>query len=494
MTETDPGAELDAIASAARAQHVVVIGGGMAGLVAALECAKVGLRVTLLEASDRLGGAVDTIEVAGLELDAAVEGWSTRGGAVRALAVELGLASDIVPTSDKPVWISGLPSGAAPLPSATIAGIPANTWDESVRRMIGWRGAWRAFLDRVRPPLTIGKERSLGRLVRTRMGGVVLDRLVAPVSLGVYGVHPDDIDVEAVAPGLSTALTRTGSLSGAVADLLVDRSSGFPLESVVGGMRRLAAAAETRLVELDVEIRLGVGAQSLARLADGRWTVATAAVGEPGSEAAAAPATLDPAAHVIVATGEPQARRLLAPVVPALDAPALPRNPVEVVTLVVHETALDAAPRGSAVYPVPGTARAAAVTDSTVRWPALAALAGPGIHVLRVSFGTAATPAATADLDDWAAAQLARNEASALLGVALADVRGSARARFDPPTPASAIGHSDAAAAVRGAVSAVEGLSVVGSWLAGSGLAQVVPDAIEESDRARRAILWAAGA
>ena len=174
---------LAGLAAVAHERHVVVVGGGIAGLVAALECAKFGLRVTLVEASDRLGGTLAPIDVAGLRLDAAAEGWSTRGDAVRALAVELGLGESIVPAADTATWISGLRSGAAPLPAATIAGIPQNPWDESVRRIIGWGGAWRAFLDRVRPPLTIGKERSLGRLVRTRMGAAVLDRLVAPVSL-----------------------------------------------------------------------------------------------------------------------------------------------------------------------------------------------------------------------------------------------------------------------------------------------------------------------
>ncbi|WP_243075368.1 NAD(P)/FAD-dependent oxidoreductase [Microbacterium sp. SS28] len=479
MTEPADDNELDAIAAAAQEQHIVVIGGGIAGLVAALECAKVGLRVTVLEAADRLGGTMSAVEVGGLELDAAVEGFSTRGGAVHALAVELGLGADLVPAADAAVWITGLPSGAAPLPDATVAGIPANAWDENVRRIIGWNGAWRAFLDRMRPPLTIGKQRSLGTLVRSRMGDAVLDRLVAPVSLGVYGTHPDDVDVEAVAPGLSTALTRTGSLSGAVADLLVDRSATIALESIRGGMRRLVDAAETRLVELGAEIRLGVRVQGLERQEDGRWQVAV-----DGD------AALDPAAHVVVATPEGEARRLLAPVAPALDAPLAPHHPIEVVTLVVHEPALDAAPRGAAVYPIAGTAKASAVTDSTVRWPSVAALVEPGVHVLRVSFGTAGVPAATAALDDAAAAQLARDEASALLGVPLADVRGAARVRFEPPRPASTLGHAEAAHAVRGAVEAVGGLSLVGAWLAGSGLAQIVPDAVEVADALRRTALW----
>ena len=61
---------------------VVVIGGGVAGLVAALECAKVGLQVTVLERREELGGCVGRIELDGLTLDSGAESFATRGGAV----------------------------------------------------------------------------------------------------------------------------------------------------------------------------------------------------------------------------------------------------------------------------------------------------------------------------------------------------------------------------------------------------------------------------
>ena len=47
-----------------------------------------------------------------------------------------------------------------------------------------------------------------------------------------------------------------------------------------------------------------------------------------------------------------------------------------------------------------------------------------------------------------------------------------------------------AATAARGANRAVAGLGAAGAWLAGSGLAPVVADAVEEAERVRRAVLW----
>lgn len=57
-----------------QANHIVVIGAGAAGLMAALELARAGRRVTLLEARDRCGGRI-------LELPAAEFGYAAEGGA-----------------------------------------------------------------------------------------------------------------------------------------------------------------------------------------------------------------------------------------------------------------------------------------------------------------------------------------------------------------------------------------------------------------------------
>jgi oxygen-dependent protoporphyrinogen oxidase len=475
---------LDDLAAHARETHVIVVGAGIGGLVAALACAKVGIRVTVLEASDRLGGAVGTVDIAGLRVDVGAEGYATRGGAVGGLVDELDLTDAVVATAPRAEWISGLPGGAAPVPEATVRGIPENPWEAGVRRMIGRRGTWRAYLDRLRPPLTIGQERSLGRLVRNRMGELVLDRLVAPLSLGGFSIHPDDVDVELVAPGLNAALTRTGSLAGAVMQLRADRGpkpAGEGLEGIAGGMSRLIDALHDRLRTLGAEVRLNVTVDALEQRDDGRWTVLLAAADAE---------EIDVADAVILAAGADEAHRLLAAVVPALEP--TPVTALEVVTLVVASAALAAAPPRTAVYPVPGTAVAASVTDSTARWPWMLQEADDRTRVLKVTFGGPDTRPPTAALDDRAAAALALAEASALLEVPLqaAELRGSHRARWSQPPPVSALGRAEAADAARSAIHAIPGLAVVGAWVAGTGLAQVVPDAIAEAERIRRHALW----
>lgn len=495
---------LDRLVQHAHETRVIVIGGGVSGLVAARECAKVGLRVTVLEATDVLGGVVRAAEVGGMTLDVGAESFATRGGVVRDLLDELGLGADVVSPNPAGAWVAGVPGvGAAPLPKGGVLGIPDNPFAPDVRRVIGWPGAWRAYVDRVRPPLTIGHAHSLGKLVRSRLGARVLDRLVAPVTSGVYSARPDDIDVDLAAPGLNAALTRTGSLTGAVAELRARRPQARPadapasdvpvvpgaakapapggaVQGIVGGMSRLVDALVAGLRDADVAVRTGVRAEELSRV-DGGWAVSTSADDEPLRAHA-----------VIVALPEGPARRLLAPVVPGLEGGDPIAPVVEVVTLVLDAPVLDGAPRGTGVLTVPGSHVAKALTHSSAKWDWVRDAAAPGVHVVRVSFGAQGEEPATAALDDAAAADLARSEAALLLGVELpaSALRAAHRVRYVQSQPAATIGRAAVTQAARGAIRAVPGLGATGAWLSGTGLAQVIPDARGEADRVRSVALW----
>ncbi len=449
----------------ARDTRVVVIGGGLAGAVAALECARVGMTVTVIETADRLGGALDAVELDGLHVDAAVDSFDPAAPALGALLAELDLADRVEPVTSTTPWI-GDDGGAAPLPGDALLGIPANPWDAVVRRHIGWTGTWRAYLDRLRPPLTIGHERNLDALVRSRMGDRVCDRMVTPVTRALFGVEPALIDVEAVAPGLGGALTRTGSLAGAVAVVGTERQSAATLP---GTLAQLLAALTERLEQFAVQVRTGQAAQRLVSGADG-WTV----IVQSSDEVQELPADV-----VVLATGETAARDLLEGIA-ALPQPVEPA-PVDVVTLRVRMPD----PGRADVFPRRGDALR--LTDLTATRPWIAA-AAPDDRILRIVL-------AGSGADDDTVFAAARDAASAAFGhdIAAAAVRGAGRARVQR-TPAVVSGHDDRVAAVRRTVHDVPGLAVVGGWLAGDELAEVVDDAIAESARLRRTVLWGEGA
>lgn len=282
------------------------------------------------------------------------------------------------------------------------------------------------------------------------------------------------------------------------------------MEGLSGGMSTLVDALAADLVRLDADVRTGVRVRRVRKVG-AAWTVDVEVA--PTREVPSSVDDADPlvvelqaavedsappvieelaADAVIIATPESAARELLASVVPDLlktEAAASPE--IEIVTLLLDAPELATPPRGTGVLTVPGSHTAKALTHSTAKWGWVREAAGAR-QIVRVSFGAQGEPAATAGLSDDAAADLARREAAALLGVAIgpAAVVASHRGRFVQSQPASIIGSGERRTAARAAVQAVPGVAAVGAWLAGTGLAQVVPDARDEADRLRRALLW----
>ena len=119
--------------------------------------------------------------------------------------------------------------------------------------------------------------------------------------------------------------------------------------------------------------------------------------------------------------------------------------------------------------------RAKALTHATAKWRWLAELAGPGRHVLRLSYGRGDGTDLPAE-SELAAVALA--DAAELLGVALrpADVVDHAVVRWPSALPAPRPGHAEAVQALRTDLDEVQ-LAIVGAAVAGSGLAAVVGDA-----------------
>jgi protoporphyrinogen/coproporphyrinogen III oxidase len=77
-------------------RRIAVIGGGLAGLVVAHRRGQAGDRVTLFEASERLGGQLHTERTAGYTIEHGAEGFVAGSEAVRTLAAELGIEGDLV--------------------------------------------------------------------------------------------------------------------------------------------------------------------------------------------------------------------------------------------------------------------------------------------------------------------------------------------------------------------------------------------------------------
>ncbi|WP_129339816.1 protoporphyrinogen oxidase [Cellulomonas endophytica] len=452
-----------------RTWDVVVVGGGVGGLVAAREAARAGRRTLVLEARDRVGGVVAAHTVDGLVLDAGAESFATRGGAVEALARGLGLGEDLVRPTAPGSWVHG-PWGDGPLPRTGLLGIPGHPLAADVRGTLGLGGALRAGLDLVLPARVGAGATSLGALVRARQGRRVLDRLVAPVVGGVHAADPSALALDAVTPGLAAAraAARSGSLARAVRAQRASAPAGSAVLGLAGGLHRLVDALVADLLDAGGVVRT-----------QAQVTALRLAAGGPGAELVVAG---DRAATTTdgVVLASAAAAGLLVGAGLLDEAPGTDEgSAIALVTLVVDAPALDAAPRGTGVLVARGSAdvRAKALTHATAKWAWAAAAAGPGRHVLRLSYGHAEDDPTTAPDGDLVAQ--ARADAAVLLGVPLAPgtVRDADVVRWTQALPRPGAAHRDAVARVRDAVAGRPDVALVGAWVAGNGLASVVPQA-----------------
>ncbi|CAN5545422.1 protoporphyrinogen oxidase [soil metagenome] len=415
----------------------IVVGGGIAGLVMARDLVLGGFEVTLLEATDRLGGKVARHTVAGLALDAGAESFATRRDTVADLARQLGLESGIARPNPQGAWLQTADGRAYPLPRTGILGIPGTPMAADVIEVVGFWAALRGQLDELMFGFAASKERSLGRLVRRRMGRRVLEQLVAPVTLGIHSRHPDELDVDVVAPGLRTAMLSTGSLAHGVRKLRDAAPAGTAVSGIVGGMFGLGEALTRDLERFGVTVRLQAPVAA----------VDASTVTLPGGEVLEAD-------RVVLAT----------PLVPAAAAA------IVLATLVVDAPELDAAPRGTGVLvardPADTELRAKALTHATAKWDWLAERAAPHRHVLRLSYGGAVA----VGVGDARLREQAIHDAGALLGVSLAEssVVEFARVHWGAPS---------------GTPEPIDGVIFIGEGVAGTGLAAVIAHVRAESGR-----------
>ena len=118
---------------------VCIVGAGMAGLVVAAETAAAGLRTVVVDASDRVGGMLAPVMIAGgagvgaaggqVAADAGAESFATRTTGVTDLIDRWQLPVTVTAPNPAGAWlVAGGDSGIrrAPLPRQSVLGIPAD--------------------------------------------------------------------------------------------------------------------------------------------------------------------------------------------------------------------------------------------------------------------------------------------------------------------------------------------------------------------------------
>ncbi|WP_371630875.1 protoporphyrinogen oxidase [Streptomyces sp. NBC_00341] len=255
--------------------HVVVIGGGIAGLAAAQRLLGTGLRVTLLEATDRLGGKLRTGEVAGVQVDLGAESMLARRPEAVGLARAVGLADRLQPpaTATASLWTR---DALRPMPKGHVMGVPGDP--AALGEVLSPEGLARIAQERDLTPTEVGDDVAVGAYVADRLGREVVDRLVEPLLGGVYAGDAYRISMRAAVPQLFEIARRGGSLLDGVTRIqeqaAARQQTGPVFQGIAGGIGTLPDAVAAAVRAGGGEILTETPVLGLTRTASG-WDVRT---------------------------------------------------------------------------------------------------------------------------------------------------------------------------------------------------------------------------
>jgi oxygen-dependent protoporphyrinogen oxidase len=433
----------------------VVVGGGIAGLVAARDLAAAGRDVLLLEGSPEVGGKLRSAEVAGLTVDVGAEAMLARRPEGVALVAEIG-AEVVHPTAaTSAVWSRG---ALRPMPRS-LMGVPFDLGQLAASGVLSAEGVARASVETV--DTKVPDDVSVGDLVAARLGDEIVDRLVEPLLGGVYAGHARRISAAAAVPQL-LAMARRGSVLEQAA--AVPTSTAPVFASLPGGMGRLPGL----VADGSFEVRTSATVRALEQTPEG-WVLTVGPTTDPETMAADA---------VVLATPAAPTARLLADVAApaASDLAAIDAASVAVVTLAFRAADVPDANFERSGFLVPPVEQRAikASTFSFAKWGWVRDL-DPDVVVLRTSLGRHGEES-TLQAGDDGLVRISLADLAATAGITARPVDTHVQ-RWGGALPQYAVGHLDRVARIRAGVADLPGLALCGAAYDGVGIPAVIGSA-----------------
>ncbi|MEW2619462.1 protoporphyrinogen oxidase [Streptomyces sp. NPDC048106] len=444
--------------------HVVVIGAGIAGLAAAHRLLARGARVTVLEASERVGGKLLPGEIAGVRVDLGAESMLARRPEAVTLAREVGLDRRLQPpaVAGGAIWTRG---ALRPMPKGHVMGVPGTA--AALAGVLSEDGLARIEQDAVLPRTEVGDDVAVGEYVAARLGREVVDRLVEPLLGGVYAGDAYRISMRSAVPQLFQAARAHASLTEGVREIqdkaAAQQQTGPVFMGIEGGVGTLPLAVAESVRSRGGEIRTDTPVTELRRDPAGGWRITAA--GQPLHADA-----------VVLAVPAPAAARLLRPESPAAAAElaAVEYASMALITLAYRRADLSL-PEGSGflVPPVDGRTIKAA-TFASQKWGWIAD-EDPETVVLRTSVGRHGETAVL-DRDDADLVGVSRHDLAEAVGVEAAPVETRVT-RWTDGLPQYPVGHHGRVARIREHIAKLPGLVVCGAQYDGVGVPACVASA-----------------
>ncbi|MFI6930859.1 protoporphyrinogen oxidase [Streptomyces sp. NPDC050287] len=450
--------------------RVVVVGAGIAGLAAAHRLLRRGVGVTVVEASDRVGGKLLSGEIAGARVDFGAESMLARRPEAVALAREVGLTGRLQPpaTATASLWTRG---ALRPMPKGHVMGVPGTA--AALAGVLSEEGLARIERDADLPRTEVGDDVAVGEYVAARVGREVVDRLVEPLLGGVYAGDAYRISMRSAVPQLYRAALTHDSLTQAVREIqakaAANQQTGPVFMGIEGGVGSLPLAVARSVREHGGEILTGAAVTELRREPSAGWrVVAGDRVLRADAVVVAVPA---PAAAALLRTESPEA---------AAELTAIEYASMALVTL-AYRRADVTLPEGSGflVPPVDGRTIKAS-TFASQKWGWIAD-ENPDLLVLRTSVGRHGETEIL-QRDDTGLVEVSRHDLRQATGLDATPLETRVT-RWTDGLPQYPVGHHARVARIREHVGKLPGLAVCGAQYDGVGIPACVASAYAAVDQ-----------
>ena len=186
-----------------RINRIVVVGGGITGLAAAHRLVELGHHVTLVEASPRLGGTIQTTYRDGFLLERGPDSFISEKPEALQLARRLGLESQLIQTNEeyrRSFIVRNRRLRAVPEGFQLLA--PSRLWPFLTSDIFSVAGKMRMAADLFVPRKSTNgtDDESLASFVRRRLGEEALERMAQPMVGGIYTADPETLSLRATLP------------------------------------------------------------------------------------------------------------------------------------------------------------------------------------------------------------------------------------------------------------------------------------------------------
>ena len=462
-------------------KRAIVIGGGITGLAAGYRLQReaaqrnIPMDVTLLEATGRVGGVIQTEHRDGFLIEHGPDAFISTKPAAKTLSEELGIADQFIGTNPEVRRSFVVRKGVLhPVPEGFYMMAPGSLKPFLKTPLFSWRGKLRMAMDLFIPRRERDIDEAVAHFVRRRLGTEAFTRMAQPMIGGIYTSDAENLSLKATFPRFLEMEKTHGSIIKALRAQKkqaaeTNRDTSGPRYSLFlsfkSGMQTLV---DTLTGILSDSIRLNTRVEHIQRDTDGTgW-------------------------RVVLSTGETLNSELLCIALPAVQTSLLLQNISNPLA-----TKLDAIPyassatvnlafrRGDITHPLDGMGFVVPATEnlsligcsfSSVKFENRA----PEAHILLRAFvGEPTAKNTEADL-----IQLCQTDLAPLLGIehpplfATVSKHTQAMAQYQ-------VGHQDVVDDIERLMSGLQGLALAGNGYHGIG----IPDCIRSGETAAISLL-----